>query len=141
VKEEMGKLLDAIASDVPDDPGDEFWKHYRISLDAALREKQMARRWSPAWKVAAAVLAATAAFLVVRLAPFHSPESAVLDNRAAETLLKDLYQVYGPRGEQDLLPLASRNGVMEYLARDLPQYDESSMRWFEVEDEPNPLFL
>jgi hypothetical protein len=136
-------LLSRFSSDVPEDPSEEFWARYHSSLDARLREKEPRESWVMWWKPAAAfgmVIAVLVAFLVVEFRPERVDQSlgqAIL----SPALIAELDALYGPVSEEDHDPLVSSGlggiltGSGTLITEDLP------FQWFEVEDEPNYIFL
>jgi len=141
VREETRKLLTAVASDVPREPSEEFWKHYHVSLNARVQEKAIGRDRGFLWKAAGALLLATLAFVAIRAVTSEPGKSPTLETETVVALVQDLDRLYGPQGEEIVASPSSGDGVLETLAANLPRNEELSLSWFEVEDESNNLFL
>ncbi len=143
VREETVAMLSSIASDVPEEPGEEFWKLYHQSLDARLKERALKPVWGFWWKAAGVLAAAVIALLVVRMEVFQ-PGPAPIGPQVADmsSVIHELEQVYGPTSEE--LPGGSLYGdqmltVANASAAARP--DDGDVQWFEVEDESGPLYL
>jgi hypothetical protein len=139
VREETRALLSSIASDLPEEPGEEFWKLYHQSLGARLKEQALKPVWGFWWKTAGVFVAAVIALVVIRVAIFepYNPQIAV-----SSDLIHELEQVYGPTSEE--LPGGSLYGdqlLTVVDARTAARLDDNDVQWFEVEDEPGPLYL
>ncbi len=143
VREESLALLSAIASDLPEDPGEEFWKLYHQSLDARLKEQELKPLWGFWWKAAGVFVAAVIALLVIRVAIFQPDNRQIADLRVmSPDLFQELEQVYGPTSEE-LSPGSLYGDPLLTVvdARADARLDDSDVQWFEVEDEPGPLYL
>ncbi|MGO9572318.1 MAG: hypothetical protein ACLP5H_32790 [Desulfomonilaceae bacterium] len=135
--------MSAIASDLPEEPGEEFWKLYHQSLDARLKEQELKPVWSFWWKAAGVLAVAVIALLVVRVGIFQPDNRQIADLRAmSPDLIQELKQVYGPTSEE-LSPgsLFDDQLLTVVDARAAAGLDESDVQWFEVEDESGPLYL
>jgi len=141
-KEETVTLLSSIASDLPEEPGEEFWRFYRQSLDARLREQELRPAWGLWWKSAGVLVAAVIALVVIRVAFFQPDNRQIADLRVmSPDLIQELAQVYGPTSEE--LPRGSVNAdqLMAVVDARASRFDDSDEQWFEVEDELGPLYL
>jgi hypothetical protein len=150
MREDTALLLSEVAADAPEDPGEAFWKLYRISLDARLRERDISRSWGPwrlrawgfGWKPASALAMAILVFVIISVGIFHlwgfRPST---DQAVSPQLIGELNELYGPVSDE--LPyFAFTSGDTQFLqASRSSVLDDSSVEWFEVEDEPNQLFL
>jgi hypothetical protein len=140
VKTDLSDLWSALERDIPDDPGEAYWKQYQVSLDAKLEEAETrrARPWGLAWKGFAVLAPAAIALALVILGPTpHAPyQRPVRDVRSA-TLFQELSQHYGPTAEE-VIPGAYvsriRNG---FSASDSSRASGVEAQWFEVEDDPS----
>ena len=141
--DEIPVLLSRFSSDVPEDPGEEFWSRYHSSLNARLQEKEPPKSWVMWWKPVAAFGMATAvllAFLVVEFRPERA-EQSLSQAIAIPHLIAELDALYGPVSEEDQDPTVPSElggiliGLGTLIAEDAP------FQWFEVEDEPNYVFL
>jgi hypothetical protein len=132
-----------VAADVPEDPGEQFWTHYNVSLEAKLREKQLQRDWSPFWKAAGALVAATLVIVAVRVGTIEPTKSITEDREVAVALIEELYRIYDSAGliEEDGLQTSYSADALNKLAAGLPDYEDAFTTWFEVEDEPNHLMM
>jgi Putative zinc-finger len=143
VREESLALLSAIASDIPEEPGEQYWKLYYQSLDARLKEQELKPVRGFWWKAAGVFVAAVIALLVIRVAIFQPDYRQIADLRVmSPDLFQELAQVYGPSSEE-LSPGALYGYPLLTVvdARAAARLDESDVQWFEVEDEPGPLYL
>lgn len=143
VREESLALLSAIASDLPEEPGEEFWKLYHQSLDARLKEQALKPVWGFWWKAAGVFVAAVIALLVIRVAIFQPDNRQIADLRVmSPDLFQELEQVYGPTSEELSPGLLYGDLLLTVVdARAAARLDESDVQWFEVEDETGPLYL
>lgn len=143
VREETRALLSSIASDLPEEPGEEFWTLYHQSLDARLREKALQPTWGLWWKAAGVFVAAVIALIVIRVATIQPNIPQIADLRVMSSdLINELEQVYGPTSEE--LPGGSLVGdhpLTVVDARTATRLDDDDVQWFEVEDESGPLYL
>jgi hypothetical protein len=150
MREETELLLSEVATDAPEDPGEAFWKLYRVSLDARLRERDVSRSWGFwwtrargfGWKPASVFAMAILVFVIISIGIFH-PRSfrPSTDEALSPQLIGELNQLYGPVSDE--LPyyaLTAGDAQFSQVSRS-SVLDDSSVEWFEVEDEPNPLFL
>jgi Putative zinc-finger len=143
VREETRALLSSIASDLPEEPGEEFWTFYHQSLDARLKERASRPAWGFWWKAAGVFVAAVIVLVMIRVAVFQPHNRQIADRRVVSSdLVHELEQVYGPTSEE--LPGGSLYGD-QFLtvanARAATHLDDSDVQWFEVEDEAGPLYL
>jgi hypothetical protein len=145
VREETLALVSSIASDLPEEPGEEYWKLYHQSLDARLKEQALKPAWSFWWKAAGVFVAAVIALVVIRVEIFQSwgprlvPEPQLA---MSSDLIHELEQVYGPTSEE--LPGGSLYGdplLTVANAKVAAPLDDSDVQWFEVEDESGSLYL
>ncbi len=142
-------LLSDLRTDRLQDPGEAFWQYYRASLDARLREKDLSssspfwwrRAWSIGWKPAGVFVSAILIFLVISTGIFNvwnfRPN---VDATLSAQLIGELDQLYGPESD-DLAYLAVGTEELGYPQTLQLVADDSFVEWFEVEDEPNELFL
>jgi|SRR5271157_3920848 len=143
VRDESLALLSAIASDLPEEPGEQYWKLYHQSLDARLKEKELRPVWSFWWKAAGVFAVAVCALLVVHVVIFQPNNPQIADLRVmSPDLIQELEQVYGPTSEE-LSPGSLYGDPLLTVvdARAAVGLDESDVQWFEVEDESGPLYL
>ncbi|MEJ2715670.1 MAG: zf-HC2 domain-containing protein [Deltaproteobacteria bacterium] len=140
-REEAASLLASVAADVPDDPGEDFWRYYDVSLEARLREKSLSRPWGFGLKLAGVILAGILAVLVVRWGLMEPQKPRMMDNRVAMLLIQDLNGLYGPVGEEFAIPANPPNQLLEALTPEVSRSDDALVTWFEVEDESDDLLL
>ena len=142
VKEESRTLLSAIASDVPEDPGEEFWKLYYQSLDARLKEKELKPAWSFWWKTAGVLVAAVMALIIIHVSYFQPVSRPIADRRPMSPhLIQELQQVYGPVSDEfPRVSVASSQLLGKIDARDAT-LDDRDLQWLDVEGDPGPLYL
>ncbi len=142
-------LLSDVAADVPEDPGEAFWKYYRVSLDARLRDSDVSHSWGfwwtrawSLWRKPASVFAmAILVFVIISigiLRPWIFRPSA--DEVVAPQLIGELNQLYGPVSDESTFAVTAEDVQLSQVWRS-SVLDESLVEWFEVEDEPNELFL
>lgn len=144
VREESLALLSAIASDLPEEPGEEFWKLYNQSLDARLKEQELKPVWGFWWKAAGVLAVAVIALLVVSVGIFRPDNRQIADLRVmSPDLIQELEQVYGPTSEEVSPGSLYGDSLLTVVdARAAARLDDSDAQWFdEVEDEPGPLYL
>jgi hypothetical protein len=141
LQHEMTGLMAALKTDAPEDPGEEYWRRYDLSLDAKLREKEMNRSaWGLRWKL-------TAAAICVVLAVFAAWKYSLRPDQDAQTLpartlalVEDLNELYGPVEED-------RYASVDILVASIPSdsriafLNDGLMTWFEAEDEADNLLL
>jgi predicted anti-sigma-YlaC factor YlaD len=150
MREDTALLLSEVAADAPEDPGEAFWKLYRISLDARLRERKISRPWSPwrlrawsfGWKPASALAMAILVFVTISIGISHlwnSRPSA--DEAVSPQLIGELNELYGPVSDELPYFALTSSDAQLFQASRSPVLDDSSVEWFEIEDEPNQLFL
>lgn len=140
-REEMSSLLASVAADVPEDPGEDFWRYYDVSLEARLQEKRLRRPWGFGLKLAGVLTAALLALLVVRWGVMEPQEPSMTDNRVAMLLIQDLNGLYGPITDEYTIPVGVSPQALEALAPQVSSGNDSLGDWFEVEDESDDLFL
>jgi predicted anti-sigma-YlaC factor YlaD len=140
-REQTAGMLAAIAADVPQDPGEEFWKYYDTSLQARLREAEAGTSWGSFWKAIAAVAVAGIIFAVVWLARFEpgSQQVDVAKVSWSPVLIQELEQFYGPDAYEILPSTLSRDQFFAFTGAAVANGDEEVFGWFEVEDDPNQL--
>ena len=145
-RDELVELLSAFRADVPPDPGEEFWRRYRSSLDARLQEKTPVR--SPFrrmnWRFVAVALTAMLVLAVVLVS--HLENAPVKPQRLvamSPELLQELEQVYGPVPDEVLgasREMTDHHAVV-IVDGNIPLMGDTDIRWFEVEDDPSASFL
>jgi hypothetical protein len=150
MREDTGSLLSDVAADLPEDPGEAFWRYYRTSLDARLRDRDISRSlgfwWTRArgfwWKPASVFAMAILVFVIISIGIFH-PRSfrPSIDEAVASQLIGELNQLYGPDSDElTHFTVTAGDAQLAQVSRS-SVLDESFVEWFEVEDEPNQLFL
>ncbi len=80
---------------------------------------------------------------MIRVAVFQPDNRQIADLRAmSPDLFQELQQVYGPTSEE-LSPVSLYGDPLLTVvdARAAARLDDSDVQWFEVEDEPGPLYL
>lgn len=139
---EMKQMLEAVAQDVPEDPGEYFWKTYDSSLEARLNDRKAGARSSGwTWTAAGALVAASLALVVVLTALKDPAGVQRPGEQQMVSLIEELEYLYGPvdfdYGYDDSI------GELKTASADVRTFDdlESSDSWFEVEEEPNHLLL
>lgn len=140
---ECENLFADVKTDYPEDPGDEFWRMYDVSLNAKLREKEMRPRSVWGWNVVGALAAAGVAVLVFALSVGDFRNAPTMDPAVSAAVIEDLNELYGPVGE-DYYPSGISNLSAESMAKIAASgstYDGIVTTWFEVEDESNHLLL
>ncbi|MBI4963882.1 MAG: zf-HC2 domain-containing protein [Desulfomonile tiedjei] len=140
-REETAGILASIAADVPEDPGEQFWKYYDSSLQARLREIEPKNSWGFFWKAFGAVALAGTVFAVIWLAEFD-PSTNRLDQSGtnmAEALFQELEELYGPVADENLTSTLVHDYKVAFSDLKIPQSDEEIPGWFEVEDELHQL--
>jgi hypothetical protein len=139
VREETFALLSSIASDLPEEPGEEFWRLYNQSLNAKLKEQESKPVWSFWWKAAGVFVSAILALVVIRVATLQPGDPQIAARYAmSPDVILELEQVYGPTSEE--LPPTSVYGDQLFSVVDA-RSDDNYEQWFEVEDESGPLYL
>ena len=150
LREDTKLLLSEVASDAPEDPGEDFWKLYRISLDARLRERDIARSrgfgwtrsWGFGWKQASFFAMAILVFVISLIGVFHlSGFRTSTDEAMSPQLIVELNQLYGPVSDELTYFGLTPGEAQFYQVSRSSVLDDSSVEWFEVEDEPYHLFL
>jgi hypothetical protein len=141
-------LLSDLTTDTVQDPGEAFWRYYRVSLDARLRDRDISsssvfgwtRAWGIGWKPVG-VLAMAILILIISVGIFDTWNfRPSIDSTLSAQLVGELNQLYGPvTEEQAYFTVATEE--MRYPQASQLVSDDSSVEWFEVEDEPNQLFL
>jgi hypothetical protein len=142
-REEISGLLSRFSADIPEDPGEEFWTRYHSSLSARLEEKEPPRSWAMWWKPAAAfavVVLAIGAFMVAEFGP-GTGQQTVGQPTLSPTLIAELDTFYGPISEEDQTPGISSEQVRILIGSGASMAEDTSLQWFEVEDETNHAFL
>lgn len=140
-REETAGILTSIAADVPEDPGEEFWKYYETSLQARLREKDSQTSWSFLWKAVGAIALAGTVFAVIWLGGIDPRGPRVDGDKVSwsPALMLELEQLYGPDSEETLTLTSAREHRVVFTELTGSHRDEEVPGWFEVEDEPNQL--
>jgi hypothetical protein len=141
--DEIPSLLSRFSSDVPEDPGEEFWARYHSSLNALLREEEPRESRAMWWKPAAAfgmVMAVLVAFLVVEFRPERA-EQSLGQAIVSPMLIAELNALYGPVSEEDRDPIISSELGGILIGSGTLITEDAPFQWFEVEDEPNYVFL
>jgi hypothetical protein len=140
-RKDTARILASVAADVPEDPGELYWKHYETSLGAKLSEKSPVSRSGYGWKAAAAFAALAAVLTTSQVLNFRSQSPGQMDQTAALSLMRDLSVIYGP-GLEDV-PVGAEPGddLREALAAGGQAPEDYLLSWFEVEDESNRLLL
>ncbi len=140
---EMGEMLGSVAADVPEDPGEQFWKMYQVSLDAKLKERELspgaALGWG--WKAAGALVGACLVVAVVWLGPWQEPTPALGDTQRMVALLDDLTRLYGPLEPEDSYDDAAGEQTLGTAYSQVDPERLTFAPWFEVEEESNHLLL
>jgi len=148
-------LLSEIAADVPEDPGEAFWRDYETSLAVRLRERDLEAHlrketnsvlwgWGFRWKAAGAFALAALAFIVVSVSVFqHYIARPRTDERMASIgIIRDLDQPYGPVLDDEAVYGHEFDTDDSHLAGSIPaSSDDPFEEWLEAEDEPSQLFL
>jgi hypothetical protein len=144
-RDEVTRLLATFRSDVPEDPGPEFWQSYHASLDARLREKPLhqTRFWNVRWSYAAVALAAMLV-LAVALAT-HFEDSRVKPHAVvamSPELMQEFQQLYGPAPDEMFDSGGeSLERLMLRVEANSSQQGDAYLSWFEGEDESSLPFL
>ena len=135
LKQEIAAMFEAVASDAPDDPGQEYWDRYYSSLDAKLQEKESVKRWGFGWTVgiATAMAVLTLIFVGVRVLDNSAPSTLSAEKQLA--VVQELLKLYGPvNGTYEHNDVeADELQSQKYLTITLPQ--DVLVTWFEIEDE------
>lgn len=136
-------LWSSLTEDTLEDPGEAFWKDYRMSLNGKLvkaspRPRRVQSVWRIGWKapavLAPAMLAVVLVFVVLsREAPRQPP----VENVTCRTLLTGLNEVYGPTSEEIIPKMYSARIRSELLSARKARRAAYLLRWFEVEEELN----
>lgn len=134
-RDNLSAAFHEIRDGAADDPGEEYWKHYSISMDAKLREKQMENKGIHRWRAAAALLFAVFALLIIRagIGPGADPTELLAPTGARPALVEELQYVYGPIAYDN--PWKSE-ALEPQTATNNTQMNDVVLSWFEVEDEP-----
>jgi hypothetical protein len=140
-RDEAGGILTSIAADVPEDPGEEFWKYYETSLQARLRESESQISWSFLWKAIGAVAVAGTIFAVIWLGGFDPSAKRVGGDKVtwSPALIQEFEQLYGPEADETLASTVTGGHLISLAGATAPRSDVEVPRWFEVEDETNQL--
>jgi Putative zinc-finger len=139
MREEFRTLFSTVAADVPPDPGEEFWRRYDSTLTAALREKEAHAGWGLRWKLVGALFAAVLAVTAIFTSLHDFESTQPLKQLSQEKLvIRELAKLYGPSSEE-FLQTSKDSAVL--TDANFSQSDDTVLDWFEVEDEPNNLFL
>lgn len=143
LREQFRDLLVAVKADVPEDPGEHYWRMYDVSLDAKLREEEMRPRTVFGWRVVGAFAAAGVIILAAALGVIDFKKPGTMDPVVSAAVMEDLTELYGPIPEGDSLFIGRGVPVETFslVASDGMTYDDVETTWFEVEDDRNHLFL
>jgi predicted anti-sigma-YlaC factor YlaD len=139
-RDETAVLLSAVATDVPPDPGEDFWKRYDSSLDAKIREKAHNRAvgW---WRMPLVMVAASLLVIVVGLGALMYYQQSQPDRLARSTVLfEEFGQLYGPVSDEGLNRYPSWDQIVAGFVSVHQEYGPDSL-WFEAEDDPYQVFL
>jgi hypothetical protein len=149
IRNQTGSLLSDLTTDTVQDPGDAFWQYYRVSLDARLRDKDISssslfwwtRAWRIGWKPVGVFVTAILIFMVISVGIFDTWHfRPYIDSTLSAQLIGELNQLYGPvTDEQAYFAVGAEE--LGYPQTSQLIADDSLVEWFEVEDEPNQLFL
>ena len=140
---DVNEVITSVATDAPEDPGEDFWKMYQVSLEAKLREKELTPKVSLGWgwKAAGALLAAFLVIILVRVGMWQESTPEWGNTQQMSALFEDLTRLYGPIETED----SYDDAVGEHtLATAYSEIDPERLRvapWFEVEEESNHLIL
>jgi hypothetical protein len=141
IRGQTASLLATLSADLPKDPAEEFWTRYDSSLNALLLERDVHRRRAIPWKTAGALLAAGVLVLAIALSTFKEKEQDVSRREfISVAVIEELEQLYGPTTDEVFAAVSeSPEGVtVENTSRAL---QEAGPVWFEVEEDPYPLYL
>lgn len=138
VGEEFRVILTVASSDVPQVPDEDFWIRYDSSLEARIREKELEKEPRWLWKllgplVAAAVIV-VAVFALTTERYKSNPTQTV---SASDVTIEEVDRLFGP-SQAEFAPSSQGTGVSMVLNG---VTEDALVRWFEVEDESNQLFL
>ncbi len=142
VKEDTFALFSAIASVVPEEPEEDFWKLYYQSLDARLKEKELKTAWFSWGKAAGVLVAAVMALIIIHVSFLQPVSRPIADRRVmSPDLIQELQQVYGPVSEE--YPVVSFSGgqMLGRIDTRGASLDDKDLQWLDVEDDPGPLYL
>ncbi len=149
MRNQTKSLLSDLTTDTLQDPGDAFWQYYRVSLDARLRDKDISssslfwrtRAWRIGWKPVGVFVTAILIFMVISVGIFDTWNfRPYTDSTLSAQLIGELNQLYGPvTDEQAYFAVGAEE--LGYPQTSQLIADDSLVEWFEVEDEPNQLFL
>ena len=141
--EETRRVLDLVAVDVPADPGEDFWKRYRMSLDAKIEEVEVSREWGFTWKALGAAAAAILVVIALYGGIYGPAQRGIGDGNQALAVLENLSPLFGPDSEEEPSSPADQELTSGALAARQPMmaYDYLATDWFDVEDDPDTLFL
>ncbi len=140
-REQVGGLLEALASDVPAPLGPDFWERYHTSLAARLPEREHVRGWGFTWAGVAAGIGAAIMFVAAIVGIHENEKPWGMDQRAAVELWQDLDQLYGPTLDEYTLGKNLGAQMIEALATTSRQNGDLPGYWFEVEDQSENLLL
>ena len=140
-REETAALLSAVASDVPSDPGEDFWKRYDSSLDARLRERALHGPPLGWWRTALVAVAASLLVVVIGLATMQYYQHMEPDRVARSTvLMEEFSQLYGPVSDGGLNIPPSWDKVVAGLGGGFQGYVPDIL-WFDPDDDSDQAFL
>jgi hypothetical protein len=142
LRQEMTGLIAALKADAPEDPGEEYWRRYDLSLDAKLREKEMNRSaWGLRWKLAAAAICVVlAVFAVWEYSMRPDQDGQTLPSRTL-ALVQDLNELYGPVEEDRFASVDIQTVAAIPADSRIAFLNDGLMTWFEAEDEADNLLL
>jgi len=139
IERETSLLLTSVATDLPCDPGDEFWKKYDATLEARLREIDLKAKPAFPWKHLAFALAAGVFLVVIGLETLRQPLSEPAG--VSREVVRELDLLYGPVSSEESV---NSSGVYNQLLATVsatPAEGDAPVPWFEVEDEQSQWFL
>jgi len=140
-REETQEVLDLVTGDIPPDPGEEFWRLYDQSLAARLWEKEIKVPWWSGWKVAAAAVLSGIVILSVLTGNFDRPMKDTPEARQiAVEVANELAELYGPLQDESPYYGLSADQILTPLTSQA-LYNSGIASWFEVEDDPDQLFM
>jgi predicted anti-sigma-YlaC factor YlaD len=134
--DETMRLVKLVASDVPEEPGPEFWTYYETSLKARLRDTKSTPWWHWWWKPFAVAAVAVLAFVVVHVSTMDTVKPTVApDAKVSAALAQVFEQVYGPVEEESSPYVLVGTDRRSLAALSTTYTDDDFVPWFEIEDE------
>ncbi len=143
LQEQFKHLFSAVRADVPEEPGEDFWRMYDVSLEAKLREKEVRRGTLFGWRVVGAFVAAGVILVAAALGVVNFRDTSPVDPFVSAAVMEDLTELYGPVPER-YSPYgtgAAAENIVSKVASGATSYDDLETTWFEVEDERNHQFM